>query len=58
MKKGAEAYMSYPAIGATVTYTHQPQALYREWDSNPHGRFGPGDFKSPVSTIPPSRHIV
>lgn len=30
--------------------------MYRERDSNPHGRFGPGDFKSPVSTIPPSRH--
>ena len=27
-------------------------------DSNPHGRFGPRDFKSLVSTIPPPRRYV
>lgn len=28
---------------------------YRERDSNPHGPYGPLDFKSSTSTIPPSR---
>ena len=27
-------------------------------DSNPHGRFGPRDFKSLVSTIPPPRRVI
>ncbi len=29
---------------------------YRKWDSNPHSPQRPGDFKSPVSTIPPFLH--
>ena len=28
------------------------------WESNPYGRFGPRDFKSLVSTIPPPRQDV
>lgn len=30
--------------------------LCPRWDSNPHGQYWPGDFKSPVSTIPPFLH--
>ena len=28
---------------------------YRRWESNPHGRFRPEDFKSSASAIPPRR---
>ena len=29
---------------------------YRRWESNPHGRSRPEDFKSSASAIPPRRH--
>ena len=32
-----------------------PQLEYRRWESNPHGRFRPEDFKSSASAIPPRR---
>ena len=31
------------------------QTKYRRWESNPHGRFRPEDFKSSASAIPPRR---
>src|SRR5512143_707908 len=45
--------------GGIVCGFHRAFALvlpwYRRRDSNPHGPFGPGDFKSPASAISPLR---
>lgn len=32
--------------------------LYPERESNPHGPYGPSDFKSDASAIPPSGHLL
>ena len=35
----------------------QPAKICPRWDSNPHGPFGPSDFKSEASAIPPRGRV-
>lgn len=56
---GIRCVMRMPISAASVQETvagarrHRPPTKWPRWDSNPHPAYARGDFKSPVSAIPP-----